>query len=388
MRINPVVLSKRLTKENKQALDSLPAIINKTFPIPGKYRRALPSDVAELSRLLTNSRGDRALSYLSRPNFLSAYLHYFLPWNLYRLCELFTNLDLSLRPGDKIVDLGCGPLTFVSALWITRPDLRAIPLEFHCIDRSAPVLDAGRKFFTALGGAENECLWKIKLLRIDIDIRKNMQKEKHTAALVSAVNLFNELYEDIPHSNTEKLRNMAVNTARFMNEIAITDGQILTVEPGVPQSGKFISCLRNAFMELGRQPLSPCTHTAACPCIGKEKRWCHFAYDANNAPKELHRLSAAAGIPKERLVLSYLLAGTSVTPVMEKPPGFAVRVISDAFSLPNNCYGRYGCSENGLVLLTGEKKYIEKTASGSIVFPKFDMNRQRDQKSNALIIEL
>ena len=74
-----------LPPETRRLMDGIPALIEKTFPLPGRFRSALPSDVAELSRLLTSGRGERGLSYLGRPNLLSAYLRYFLPWNLYRL---------------------------------------------------------------------------------------------------------------------------------------------------------------------------------------------------------------------------------------------------------------------------------------------------------------
>jgi len=375
-----------LPPQTRQILGSVPALIEKTFPMPGRFRGKLPSQVAELSRLLTGARGDRSLSYLSRPNLLSAYLRYFLPWNLYRLCHLLSGLDIALRAGDTIVDLGSGPLTFVSALWIAYPDLRGIPLEFNCIDRCAPALEAGKIFFTAIAGNSQ---WKINLVREDINIRKtDVTRKRKTASLVCAVNMFNEIYENLPHNNAEGLRRMAANIAAAMHSYASADACILTVEPGVPQSGRFISFLRGAFLELGRPPLSPCPHTETCPFSGGKKRWCHFAFETTDAPKDLHRLSSAAGIPKERLVLSFLLTG-AVSPKAApsaKTGQQRVRIISDAFPLPDNRFGRYGCSAQGLVLLAGEKSRIEKIVSGSLITPVFAANR-RDEKSGALLAE-
>jgi ribosomal protein RSM22 (predicted rRNA methylase) len=359
----------------------------------------LPKNIAELSKLLTNNRGDRSLSYLARPNYLSAYLHYFLPWNLYRLCLLLPNLNLALSPGDRITDFGCGPLTFVSALWISCPDLRKIPLEINCIDRSGQALEAGKRFFTALCG-ETANTWKINLVKEDIDLRKGGSSRHRSAALVCVINMFNEIYEHLYHNNTEGLRRMAENAARLMSNSASASGVILTVEPGVPQAGRFISFLREAFLKLNRMPASPCTHIASCPLAGRKgKKWCHFAFETAGAPKELRRLSAAAKLPKERLVLSYLVAG-KITPEIlhteawhsfgmhkhrEDNMGENVRVISDAFPLPNNCFGRYGCSSQGLILLTGKRNRIEELASHSLVTPVFAANEQRDQKSGALI---
>jgi ribosomal protein RSM22 (predicted rRNA methylase) len=379
-------LSIQIRRDNRFFLESIPALIEKTFPIPGRFRAKLPFHVAELSRLLTSERGDRSLSYLSRPNFLSAYLRYFFPWNLCRLCLLLPSLDIALSCGDSITDIGSGPLTFVSALWISRPELRDTPLEFYCIDRSSPALEAGRKFFDALTGGSP---WKINLIRGTVDARAKagLIRKGKQSALVCAVNVFNELCEDLPYSDTEGLRRTAAAAARVMHSYAAPSAFILTVEPGVPRSGQFISLLRSAFMELNRPPLSPCPHIGACPFPGGKKRWCHFAFETGAAPKELLRLSAAAGIPKERLVLSYLLAGP-VSGNYSVHASNTTRIISDAFPLPNNRFGRYCCSERGLVLLTGEKSAIEKIISGSMVTPVFAADKQRDAKSGAIITEV
>ncbi|MCL2804888.1 MAG: small ribosomal subunit Rsm22 family protein [Treponema sp.] len=377
----------QVPQQTKQILNSIPSLIEKTFPVPARFRASLPSQVAELSRLLTNSRGERSLSYLSRPGYLSAYLHYFLPWNLYRLCLLLPTLEIKLSAGNTITDLGCGPLTFVSALWITRPDLRAVPLEFNCIDRVPAALEAGKKFFNALADSEN-IPWKINLVKKEINIQKSALKQKFgQSSLVCAVNIFNEIYESIPHSNTEKLRRLAANAAQFMHNEAAENASILAVEPGVPQSGKFISYLRAAFMELGRFPAAPCPHTAACPLL--PAKWCHFGFEAEDAPKDLRRLSAAAKIPKERLVFSFLLTGA------ENKKSEDIRVLSDAFPLPNcrealplGKAGRYGCSAQGLVLLAGEKTRVDNLKAYSLISYNNFVKQGIDKKSGALILEL
>jgi len=400
----------KLKKESKSILNSIPELISKTFPIPGKFRRALLYDIGELSKLLTNSRGERSLSYLNRPNFLSAYLYYFLPWNIYRLCVLLSSIELKMSAGDLITDLGCGPLTFVSALWIARPDLRVTPLEFNCVDRSGPALEAGKKFFAALCEFTNSQAgaWKINLIKKDIKIKKNTDTKK--AALVCAVNMFNEHYDRISHNNKTALRDLAENAALLMHTQASESASILTVEPGIPQSGRFISFLREAFIELGRMPSSPCAHTAGCPLLSgandqrqhrqpntakqrtKKERWCHFAFETADAPKDLMSLSAAAKLQKDRLVFSFLHAGAvSKAKTQDEITANSadVRVISDAFPLPGNKYGRYGCSERGLTLITGEKRIIEMTGSLSLCsITGLIVTEKRDEKSGAVIMEL
>ena len=375
------ILFAPLTSQTRHLLEEIPALIDKTFPLPGRFRSALPKDVAELSRLLTSGRGERGLSYLGRPPLLSAYLRFFLPWNLYRLCRLLPGLDLKLAANDTVTDLGCGPMTFAAALWICRPDLRPLPLEFRCIDRSGPALEAGKKLFAALVG-EN-CTWSIHTIKGEL----NAVKPK-PAALVCAVNVFNEMHGDISRNNT--IRHVADKSARLLAAHGVAhsaaSSAILVVEPGIPRCGEFISLLRSALAERGLQPLSPCPHSEVCPFPGGtgragKQRWCHFAFETEDAPAVLHRLSLAAGIPKERAVLSFLLAGPADKEKTE------LRVISDAFPLPQNRLGRYCCSGQGLVLLTGERAALEEAASGALVNAVFKEG-QRDSKSGALVAEL
>ena len=371
-----------LPPEARRLMDGIPALIDKVFPAPGRFRSALPADVAELSRLLTSGRGERGLSYLGRPPMLSAYLRYFLPWNLYRLCRLLPGLDIRLAANDHVTDLGCGPLTFAAALWMSRPDLRAIPLEFHCIDRSGPALDAGKKFFAVLAGGGP---WKMHTVKGGIDTAK-----MKPAALVCAVNVFNEMFGDFSRCNADAMKRNAEKSARLLASYAAASSSVLVVEPGFPRCGEFISLLRSEFIGRGRQPLSPCPHNDACPFpagiskAGAKKRWCHFSFETDDAPAALRKLSTAAGIPKERAVLSFLLAGPA-NPNAD-PPTPVLRVISDAFPLPQNRFGRYCCSRQGLVLLGRKKDIIERTASGSLVNAIFTKGGI-DPKSGALEAE-
>jgi hypothetical protein len=366
-----------------QVLERLLRIIEEAFPVPGRFRSALPGDVAELSRLLTSARPEREGGYLSRPNLLSAYLRYFLPWNVFRLYRLFSLVPAALfsdlRGGDAVTDLGSGPLTLPVALWLFRPELRKLDLEFRCVDHSASVLEAGKKLFAALEAAEGGSSWKIKTIHDSVNAPVRGEK----AALVTAVNIFNELYQrDDPASAAEK-------AARILDR---SGGSILVMEPGIPRSGAFTAALRDALLERGKRIAAPCTHEGSCPLPGDRARrddgsrgkakWCHFAFDTTEAPAELHRLSAAAGIPKERAVLSFLLAGKTGS-----GSGSTVRVISDAFPVPGG-WGRYGCGENGLVLLRGSKAEVERTAAGAVVDAAKSADTETDGKTGASIINL
>ena len=397
-------------------LDRLPGLIDKVFPLPERFRVGLPRDVAELSRLLTSGRPERGASYLGKPGLLSAYLRYFLPWNIYRLSRLFTSLPLELKPNDAVNDLGAGPLTLAAALWISRPALRNIPLEFRCLDRTPAVLDAGKKFFAALT-AGTDCPWTVRTIRGDVkrNGRLSVEIRGKPAALSAAVNVYNELFWDFSPLDIEELERFTESQARLLSSLTESSGSILVVEPGIPRSGEFISLLRSFLMEEGRNPLAPCTHTGDCPMpggrtenrhrtgTGGKARWCHFAFDTDDAPKELHKLSAAARIPKERAVLSFLLAGSALVqrPVKKsdkREPRFKetaqekhgkVRVISDVFPVGGErdsgaySWGRYGCGEHGLFLVTGSRAVIEETPSGAL--EELSLNGDKDAKSGAFL---
>ena len=396
-----------LSNETRKILDSLPGIIEKTFPLPARYRSALPQNVAELSRLLTSGREERGASYLGKPALLSAYLRYFLPWNIYRLSRLFAALPLELKPGDVINDLGAGPLTLAASLWISRPEYRTVPLVFRCIDRTAAVLEAGKHFFQSLSGGTTP--WTIKTIKGELKRSGALSVEikGKPAALSAAVNVYNELFWSFSPFDTEKITRFAEDQARRLLSLTESTGCVLVVEPGIPRSGEFISLLRSYLIKNECIPLSPCTHQAPCPLPGGmspgknpgKERWCHFAFDTEDAPTELHKLSRAAKIPKERAVLSFILAGKKREPEQSEN---SIRVISDSFPIaetrrrdikplsmnkrPEPERGRYCCSKKGLVLLSGSRENLETSPSGSLELLPL-LNGVIDKKSGALVAE-
>jgi hypothetical protein len=413
-----------LPEETRHILDYLPELIDKVFPLPARFRQGLPKDVAELSRLLTSGREDRSGSYLGKPALLSAYLRYFLPWNIYRLSRLFAALPLRLKPNDAVNDFGAGPLTLAVSLWISRPDLRNIPLEFRCLDRTAAVLEAGKKLFAALtttwpaensheSGQASGCPWTLKTIRGELrtfGTRRSgvlsVELRGKPAVLSAAVNVYNELFWDIsPHvystegssPDISRFGRFAESHVRFLSSLTENSGSVLIVEPGIPRSGEFISLLRSFFLEEGRPPLSPCTHPGPCPL--KKSKWCHFSFDTEDAPEALHKLSEAAHLPKERAVLSFLLAGPVQQQNTENKEQHTsrpvnIRIISDSFPLDGKTHGkkemntgswgRYGCSEAGLVLVTGSRKALETSPSGALEKTPL-LKGSIDAKSGALV---
>ncbi|GHV84400.1 hypothetical protein AGMMS50230_00080 [Spirochaetia bacterium] len=397
-------------------LEDLLRIIEETAPLPRRYRSALPGDVAELSRLLTAARGERDNGYLSRPNLLSAYLRYFLPWNVFRLSRLFSFApDLPvLSDGDAVSDLGSGPLTLPIALWITQPELRKKHLEFRCIDTTGAALDAGKQIFAALAGKT----WTIKTIKGPLGIPVYGKKAKLTAAL----NVFNEVYplklvsQLRPGGSSGPEHSAAGKAVALLGSLTAEDGSILVMEPGNPQGGAFIASLRAALLTEGRAPLVPCPHAAECPLPGSpggrgKAKWCHFAFDTEEAPAALHKLSEAAGIPKERATFSFLLAGqinasapelkqiqinasnpelkrVQINAALPARDILHVRSMSDPFPVPGTGWGRYGCSEKGLILIAGTKPELDPLKPETLLKLPVPVNAKRDTKTGALMLGL
>jgi hypothetical protein len=387
-------------------IDQLLSVIEETFPVPLRFRRKLPEDVAELSRLLTSARGERDSGYLNRPNLLSAYLRYFLPWNVFRLCRLFSFNTINLADGDAVTDLGSGPLTLPIALWIAFPRLRRLKLEFRCVDKSAAALEAGHRLFRALsslpmdtsgGDRQASCSWKIKTIHGSME---ELVRGK-AAKLTTALNVFTETAGIQRGTAQNRPSPYIEKAAALLDKLCADNGSILVVEPGNPQGGAFISALRSALLERGRVPVAPCPHAGPCPLskgqspggsLRKNSRkapnakWCHFAFDTETAPPALHKLSAKAGIPKERAAMSFLLTGR---PLNKLSGLLQVRIISDIFPvLQTHGMGCYGCSEKGLVLLAGNKAQFDNAASGTLWELPLPAAEKRDSKSGALIIPL
>ncbi|MDR2783975.1 MAG: small ribosomal subunit Rsm22 family protein [Treponema sp.] len=392
-----------LSADARSFVDAIPRLVDRIFPLPGQFRRKLSDDIAELSRLLTNRRGSRTASYLGKPAMLSAYLRYFFPWNVYRLCRLLPSLTLRLDPDDVIVDLGSGPLTFVIALWIAKPELRGMPLEFRCIDRTQVVLEAGKKVFFALAGVDSA--WIIRTIKGDIHAPVYGKRP----ALAAAVNVFNEMYQNLPH--TVSLENEADKIGK---RLAVLAPQAFVVEPGVPRSGEFITSLRDALIRGGFAPQSPCPQSGLCPlssharasgyarggASGNAKsKWCHFAFPTLDAPERLLKLSADAGLPKERAALSFLFSVNGAAKAEHKAESphanadLRARVLSDDFPLSplaagqQPLAGRYACSEKGLVLIRGERRAIGRLSAGTLVSLQVSKPEKRDKKTNALLVD-
>ncbi|MCX8014167.1 MAG: hypothetical protein N3A02_07755, partial [Rectinema sp.] len=394
----------RIAEDTERALQLLEQCIEEANPLPERRHAQLRFDIRDLWKALTRERASRKADYLGDPSFFSAYVRYFMPWNLVRLSALLTDLELRLPDGATIMDIGSGPLTFLIALYCAKPELRTKSLTFLCIDRAPRIMETGMRIFELLAARHGKEIppWNIIL-------RKQRYGEpiKEKADLVCAINVLNEFFWN--HEGT--LWENAVETYGQLCRSCVPNGSVLIVEPGEPRSGALVSALRAAAILKGDTPVAPCTHNRACPMpgifksgqefliresqrklrIGKNQTekesslsllpvrmpsprakypWCHFSLSIDFAPRWLRTLSASAGLAKEKLSFSFLLVSRTTDRNINDihaATASLYRIVSELIQLPGRNAGRYSCNDHGYVLIA-RKGTEDIPPSGALVF--------------------
>ena len=374
--------SSSVPADGKKILENFQETINSTHPLNSKQKALMYDQIRDLSHYLTDQRGERRLGYMNQPSTLSAYVHYFLWWNLVRLTRLFSNLPadfLDLDENDVCLDVGSGPLTVPLALYISRPELRNKKLKWYCMDISSQALSIGENLMMTVSVSLGGQMWEI------IRVKGNFGTEiKEKASFVSCANVFNEILED---------RNMPPDyLAKKCTESILpytdqkSDGtRVLLIEPGIPSSARILSFIREAFMRRDYVPVSPCTHCASCAMDGKKGgKWCNFAFSTEDAPIVLKKISEKSNLSKDRAVLSFLALKKSAAQD-DDPDKLVFRIASDPIRLPGNRTGYYACSKIGLLLVvTGASLFYGDSLS--VDFPKKEL--PLDEKSGAYVLKL
>ncbi|MBQ6567371.1 MAG: hypothetical protein IJL80_09965, partial [Treponema sp.] len=75
-----------------RAMADFEKIVSSVYPLTSKQRALLPAQIRSLSHELTDEREDRRMGYMNETTALSAYIHYYLWWNIVRLSRVFSNL--------------------------------------------------------------------------------------------------------------------------------------------------------------------------------------------------------------------------------------------------------------------------------------------------------
>lgn len=392
-------------------------IIEESVPMPAGHRQDLRRDVLELWRELTSEKQERKADYIGEPAKLAAYLRYFLPWNVVRLIPILASLDLRLVDGDSVLDIGSGPLTLPIALYIARPELRNVALRVVAMDRVRRVLDAGAAVLDGLRLRSGKGrAWTVETRRgvFPFDLADG---DAGAYAFLGSANVFNESF----WKGKGRLDERAFALAGELTRPLRPGGRALVVEPGDPRTGAMIASLREAVLRSDGSALAPCPHAAACPMPGAflssafrrddededtealneapppplervvtargrvKAPWCHFALPQDAAPERLEKFSESVGLPKDRLVASYLYFSAAKASA-EASPRPLVRIVSDPFRLPDGGQGRYACCRSGYTLARGGLADLPSGTLAELGTALPGMRGERDAKSGAVVV--
>lgn len=358
-------------------LENFDQIVQSVRPLNSKQLQQLPHNIKEFSHQLTDERGSRRLGYMNEAIQLSVYTRYYLWWNLVRQVRLFSNLDESIFPANQTddnkeiigLDIGTGPLTVVIALWLSRPELRNKKITWYVMDVSQNSMKAGEDIFLAVASRTKCEPWKI--IRVKGSFGTHINQKADFITCGNAMNEMEQASDMPPEFKAKKLYEQLKSYAK-------AETKFLLIEPGVPKSARLLSLFRTRFIKDGFAVKAPCPHSGDCPMngfkayTGSQNKWCNFAFNTEDAPKKLLKLSDMAKLPKERAVLSFITATPSDSDDEKNKPNenLSLRIASDPLRLPGWQTGFYACSELGLTLVTmpspkdkapAEKKGTRKT---------------------------
>ena len=416
-----------LTAVREENFALLHTALNAVLPLKKAHREDLPRNIIALSRLLTVNRADLRSPYWAKPALTSAYVHYFLPWNVYRLSRLLAGLQLpEPEEGHFVLDVGSGPLTMPLALWLANPAWRKKRLQLVAADCAGHPLHIGRDLLVRLAREEGVEPWDIHLVQAPIlqALRscQPMLKKGQKPLLVTAANVLNELpfpkrarfedeeesEEDLYYSRFEEV----VSSVGYLLRRGPDNARALFVEPGTRLGGLTLMRLRGMILEQGLEVHGPCPHQGPCPLLQEMdfasetsriagKTWCHATFAPQGAPDWLEALTAETGFARESLSLAWLEVGREQEAVEhagqteqggEKAghgrsrSAIEARVISNAFSVPELGRCRYACSQLGLLLLAGAEDIPD---GASLTLDVNDIGAaKKDRRSGARILRL
>lgn len=407
----------RAPEDACRVLENFDDIIRTNLPLSSKQLLLLPRNIRELSHRLTDERSKRRLGYMNDNVMLSAYAYYFLRWNLFRLTSVFAALDENvfsfLHDESVCLDIGSGPLSVPLALYLARPELRAVKLTWYCMDTSQNALALGENLLLSCAARLQDpqnaegLLWRI--VRVKGEIGTPI---KHKASFITCANMFNELYWNTSQPLEAEAKKYAARL--FSYGAQKPDGKsecaFFVAEPGIPRAARFISLLRAAMLRKNMSCVSPCPHENECPMDGKKGgKWCHFILNTETAPFALKKLSEKAGLAKERAAISFIFTRPEAlsrnpkaehaekretdgkTAAAAKTP-YRIRICSDPIALPEHKTGRYACAPWGLTLVIEKNAREKRLASGDLTEAPLKaadiQNLSIDRKSGVKIVSV
>jgi len=333
-------------------------LLGSIFKVKGT-RKDLIRNILTLAEGFTMAKSDRVKGYMGRPEFLSAYLHWYLPWNLIKLSHVLTQVRFD--PPTQVTDYGAGPLTFALAVLLVHPEWAENDMGWSLVEPQVSSMTAGLDLLEAVAEkAGLKLAWKWTKIHGRLG-----EVIKRRADWVSAIHVWNETPLK-SEAFLPQIRKYATEKAVFW-----------VAEPGDRSGGKKIFSLRSRVLEEGLPIHAPCTHRASCPATGEGpgSRFCHFP-TYQKIPDWLFSLTADLGFAKERNPVSYLVFGGSAS----KDTKSRARIISDPLHLETGEEFRYACGKEGLLLVPEARSLT----SGRVFL--YEKSEKFDKKTSGLFV--
>lgn len=376
-----------LNEPDQKTLDNFDIIIDQALQLTSKQKQSLSKNIETLSKLLTTQRTSRHLSYMNSPIMCSAYIYYFMWWNLVRLTALMPatlkNCCDNFCDGDFIIDFGAGPLTVACALWLSLPELRSKKLNFYCVDISQNILDLGEKIFNRLvlktaSYTTQQQNWKIIKVHGSFGVPLTAK-----ARLVTFSNMFNEVQDflsDLSYNNINATKVARDNNAHSdhgkknynLLDYISDNATVMVLEPGDNVSGEFIAKTRGTLLAHQFVIDSPCTHCQPCPMPGVGShhggkiKWCNFAFKVGfsgitNNNKKMYDVNHVDYTNKKRKNSLQITSKVTTAPKLNDADNLPTKENCDSCHLNERSLGEDYLHAPPRLLRLSEKAHLRKT---------------------------
>jgi SAM-dependent methyltransferase len=337
-------------------LNRLAAVADAAVAIAsGRHKSPLAADVARLSALFTDERGQRRPTYMQDPALRRAYLGFFVPHNVARIAHLLLRaIDEGALPASgapRVLDVGAGPLSGLLACWAVWGRLG----PSSAVDLSKAALDDGAALLKAVGADMDG----LQLVDRSITAPPSSWLPAGDVDVVIAANVLNEVGD--PREPAPRLR--LVHT---LVQSLSPHGRVLVVEPAMRVEARALMAVRDVVVDDGfASVLSPCRGARACPLLSTRGDWCHGDVEWRDRPASYRAVEQATGLRKDTLSASHLLLARPEAPA----PAAGLRVVGGIMRDTRGVERRYACGRE-LVTLAGTPRLapnVARAARGELV---------------------
>jgi len=268
--------------------------------------KVLARHVKQLSDAYTQTEGPPCKGLFDDRDAVSAYLLYYLPVNLVKLHPLLDELassqdaPLVQGPAFSMLDLGCGPGTFLAGLleYITKnrrhisPPIRELYLAGA--DQSRENLSAAadiiKDYLTAAEPGEGLiCKTSFTQASITSAAFYGSLPEQSCYDLITAGNVLNEAAGD----------NM-VKLLKTVEQLLSPRGALMIIDPGTRHASRNLFALRDRILrETGLALFAPCLTEGPCPAAADGRQWCHEKI-AWTPPAAVRAVDSLTGFTKHK----------------------------------------------------------------------------------------